>query len=875
MRKLGKFEIIERLGAGGMGVVYRARDTELGRQVALKVLPEEVQTIPNRRLRFLHEARAVAALNHPAIATLYEFGEARDEHGERKLFLAMELVEGEDLNSMLASGPLPVRRAVAIARDLAAGLAAAHNRGIIHRDLKPGNVRVTSEGKVKILDFGLAKLAAPSGPEVAPEAPVTRDGAPLGTPPYLAPEQARGETVDARADLFSLGVLLFEMLTGKRPFDARQFAEYVVALERGPARSLRDEMPDASPHLVAVSERLLQRKRTARFASAAEVEAALRMVLARDEGFTSADTSVATETFAGSPRQSAGRALMMMTATALLLALPVLIVIAIRQWGAGTERGSETHRLAVLPFENLTGDGGLEYLARGLSATLSSELSSLPEISVISPSFAAAYSELVDGHQRLAREQGVDAIIEGRIQRERSTLRVAVDSIDADDGSLQWSLAFEGDRDAPLQLQSSVASEVGKRLRSILSPDSLIRLEREATSSNDAFERYLRGLPFLGESDNLSDLEVAIHYFERALEADPAFTLARAALARALLLHAERSRDVERLQRGLREARAALDEDPELAIARLALARGLRQAGRPEEAAELLLGLEEEPPGEGQLDPGSQLALLLEQASNARASSRAEEATRLARQATALSPDSWQAWHALGIDSMAKGEWDDARQQLERASSLAPMQAKPVSNRVALELIQDNPQNAADIVDAFRGPITDASLASNAGTAHYMLGSLELAEDYFRLAKQLRPTHEVVRGNLGDVLLKLGRESEARLEYEGALALVEDRAEVFPNAPGVEVAEVFYLAKAERCEEATKADLSRRLKVAEGRELMRLAMGAALCDRHQEALGYLEQALAAGGVSREELRTADEFGALREMPEFTRLLEAI
>jgi eukaryotic-like serine/threonine-protein kinase len=869
MHTLGKFEIIERLGAGGMGVVYRARDVELGRQVALKVLPEEVQAVPNRRVRFLHEARAVAALNHPAIATLYEFGEADDDNGERRLFLAMELVEGDDLQAMMASGPMTAARALTIGRQLAAGLEAAHRRGIIHRDLKPGNVRITAGGQVKILDFGLAKLAAPSSPDLPHDASLTREGLPMGTAPYMAPEQARGETVDARADLFSLGVILFEMLTGKRPFEARRFGEYLLALERGPSRSLADELPEVDPRLAALVDRLLERKRTTRFASASDVVELLARLEAEHGSFTGALTSV--QPPSSPPARQRRRRTVVLASIATLAVLTVLAVLVVRP-RPGQSSATKSHRLAVVPFENLTGDSDLDFAARGLSAALSGDLTSLRELAVVAPSITAAYSGQVDRHRRLAAEQGVEAILEGRIQREESTLRVAVDYIDASDGSLLWSLAFEDSISALFRLQSTVAAGVGSRLREILSPSSLDRLERQPTQSNDAYESYLRGLQFLEQSSQRSEFEVAIYYFQRAVEADPKFAAAHAQLATALVGHAEASRDVQRLERGLQAAKVALELDPELLSARLALVRGYRQAGRLEEARELLSDLVTRDPAlvDIELDP---VDLLLERGENEWAQGKHAEATRTFLQATEIAPSSWRAWNRLGIDSLRHRRFDEARNHLSRAWALAPPgQAKPVTNLIALELRLGDPRAAVDIVESFAGPITDALLASNAGTAYYGLGNLELAERYYRLGKQLRPAHEALYGNLGDVLRKLGRAAEARLEYEAALTLVEQRGTAFPEAPDVEAARVFFLAKAERCDEALEADRSRRQEsVVEPSHLVRLAKAAALCQRTDEALGYARSA-AEAGASLGELRSAEELEALHALPEFRRLV---
>ncbi|HVS13298.1 MAG TPA: protein kinase [Thermoanaerobaculia bacterium] len=882
MRTLGKFEIIERLGVGGMGVVYRARDVELGRQVALKVLPEEVQTVPNRRVRFLHEARAVAALNHPAIATLYEFGEADDEKGESRLFLAMELVEGDDLQSLLASGPMTAARAVAVARQLAAGLEAAHRRGIIHRDLKPGNVRITAGGQVKILDFGLAKLAAPSSPDLPHDASVTREGLPMGTAPYMAPEQARGETVDARADLFSLGVILFEMLTGKRPFEARRFGEYLLALERGPSRSLREELPEADPRLVALVDRLLERKRSARYASAGEVVEQLARLEADLASFTHADPSIALET-PGRPRPRPARRLAApaVAVAAVALAVGALVVLPWLRGGDGERAGEpggaarpapvRTLRFAVAPFANLTGEASLDYLAQGVRGELSGQLTTLEEVTVVASSLVTAYVDQDDWHRQLHQVEKVDWILEGRLQGEGDVIRVTVDLVNARDGSQRRALAFQGMSGALLELQRAVATGVSDSLRSLLSPVSLDRLTRTPTDSNEAYASYLRGIQFASDSD----FETASRYFAQATQLDPNFADAQAKLADAELAAYEQTRDLDRLARGMRAADRALSLDAASTSAKLARARGLRLSGRLAEADRLIreLGIEA---GElaAELDAKTHLEVLLETAERERAAGRSEEATRILIEAAELAPSDWRAWHKLGTDSLLNGRLDEAANQLQTAIALSPGQPAPLNNLIAVYLRRGEEDLAIETVEAVEGPIPSASVLSNLGWVYYGRGQWQLAERYFRRAAQLRPTDETLLANHGDALAKLGLHDEARREHERALALVEARAVAFPEAPGTEIARIFYLAKAGRCEEAMAADARLDPSRQAGQSLIDLTKATALCGRTERALAYLERAAGFQGLLA-ELSAADELESLRDNESYLRLVAEV
>ncbi len=297
-RRIAHFEILEPIGKGGMGVVYRARDTHLDRSVAIKVLPPSFSTHPDRRSRFLREARAAANLNHPNIATVYQFGPAMVDDAElvtpppeastgsvEILFLAMELVPGEDLHTLLESGPLPVETALDYAIQMARGLDAAHRAGVTHRDLKPKNVRITPEGAVKILDFGLAKVHGPELPPTEEGAFETTQGMVLGTPPYMAPEQLKGEAVDARSDLYALGVVLYQMFAGRLPFPSRNLLEYAKALASGDGPPSMTEAA-VGPEHEAIVRRLLQQDPEARYPSARALIEDLKAVSGWESGVT-------------------------------------------------------------------------------------------------------------------------------------------------------------------------------------------------------------------------------------------------------------------------------------------------------------------------------------------------------------------------------------------------------------------------------------------------------------------------------------------------------------------------------------------------------------------------------------------------------------
>ncbi|HUP25781.1 MAG TPA: protein kinase [Thermoanaerobaculia bacterium] len=873
MDRLGHYQILEPIGKGGMGMVYRARDVRLGRVVALKVLPEAGSEDPARRARFLTEARACASLLHPNIATLFEFGEAERPHGPPRLFLAMEYVEGEDLSTLLAAGPLPIGQALAIARQLAAALAAAHRHGVIHRDLKPGNVRLEPGGRVKVLDFGLAKLVV-TGDATVEDGFHTREGVLMGTPPYLAPEQARGQKVDERADLYSLGVILFEMLTGRRPWKSRDFAQYLYELESNDPVDVRNQVPVAEPRLVALVERLLRKEPETRLQSAAEAEKELGSLEASWSAMTGAATAEP-----GQPRlppASQARSTYWtrrgLVALAALLGVLFGAAIVLRLLPDGPPASPDARlELAVAPFDNLTGDRELDFVARGMSLALSGDLANLPDAHVVDSAVAAAYTHTSDPRLRgrLATDHGVDQLVRGRIQREGTHMLVSIDLVDLESDRVSWSRSFEGDTGELLALQEKVVRGVAAGLRDRLSTSSRDRLEREPTSSNEAYEAHLRGLQFAEDPSGPGDLEVAIHFFERALELDPHFVFPRIQLAEALLDLFSARRDTALLQRARDEAQRAFEARRDLADARLVLARALRVSGEPERARELLGDLGDPTAVAGGLAESQPLELLLERAYQMRAGDSAG-ASALFTQATETAPDDWRAWSELGIDSMLGRRYDNAEAELGRALELAPENQKILSNLAAVLLRQAKYHEVVALAAQLVAPISHASLASNVGFAYYQLGDLTRAESHFRLAARLRPSDDRLLANLGDVLQRLGQSEAAQREYLGALALVESRLRAFPELPDLRAQRALLLAKGGRCEDLAAFDLS-GLPADEPTPLGRVAKALALCDDRSGALDYVAKTLAAG-ESPGVLAAAEELASLHDDPGFRRMV---
>ena len=521
-RTLGHYRIVEKIGEGGMGQVYRALDERLDRDVAIKILPAEVADDPDRLGRFEREAKALAQLTHPNILQIFEFGE-----DQGVTFAVTELLEGESLRERIALGPLPWRKAVEITASAADGLSAAHAEGIIHRDLKPENVFLTADGRVKVLDFGLAKVA--EGPvehleTVTSPSPGTVAGTMLGTVGYMAPEQVRGEPADARSDIFALGCVLYEMLTGRSPFHRRTAAETTAAI-------LRDEAPDVSiskvgqtPELNRVVTHCLEKNPRERFQSAADLAFDLRSL----------------ETSASQRAQVTASAQRRRLQFGLLVVTLLVVGAAVVVWSPWRERAPraalETDRVLVLPFENRTGDEDLDPLARMTSDWITQGLSHIEGINVV-PSWSVLIAERADTSmdaeradqdRSLVASTGAGMVVSGAYYLQGSALQFQATITDVANNSIVAALdPVRGDVSSPMEVVDTVRQRVlgavASYVDSKLAPGKFQRAPlSDLVQKAPMYESYRQFI--LGFENFLTDDAAALRHFERAWRSIQAFS---------------------------------------------------------------------------------------------------------------------------------------------------------------------------------------------------------------------------------------------------------------------------------------------------------------------------------------------------------------
>ncbi len=493
--RLGPYEILAPLGAGGMGEVYRARDTRLNRDVAIKVLPVHLASDPQAFARFQKEAKALAALSHPNILAIHDVG---DEQGIS--FLVTELLDGETIQARLKWSAIPWRKAVEIATAIADGLAAAHSKGIIHRDLKPANIFLTSDGRVKVLDFGLARRSAATESDDSTE---TSDGAVMGTPGYMSPEQIRGTAAGAPSDIFSFGCVLYEMVAGRRAFARPTRPETMTAILNDDPPDLADTGKEVPAELCAVINHCLEKDVEQRFQTARDLAFALR-----------APAGPAVE----KPRRASNRWILAAAAAVLLAAVSVAI------WRGMS--GAAIDSLAVMPFENAGGDPNAEYLSDGIAENLINGLSKIPTLRVVPRSLAFSYKGKETDPRKIGRELNVRAVLIGRVAQRGDSLNIQAELVDVNEVSQLWGQQYNRKLSDLIVVQEEISKAVSEKLR--LRPAG--GPSKQSTENAEAHQLYLKGR-YLWNRRTGQTLRRAAEYFQQAIDKDPNYALAWAGLA--------------------------------------------------------------------------------------------------------------------------------------------------------------------------------------------------------------------------------------------------------------------------------------------------------------------------------------------------------
>ncbi|REJ79315.1 MAG: hypothetical protein DWQ47_00815 [Acidobacteria bacterium] len=727
---ISHYKILSEIGKGGMGIVYLAQDTKLDRKVAIKFLPSDSSQDKEKLQRFVQEAKAASALNHPGILTIYEIGEA-----EGSTYIASEYIGGIDVGTFARERKISLEKALDIAIQIVTALKAAHDSGIVHRDIKPDNVMIREDGIIKILDFGLAKLlekrsggekAVKTGPDSetmiadAGKGPSTTPGMVMGTVNYMSPEQARGRDVDQRTDIFSVGALLYEVLTRKRAFDGDNTSDAIAAVlmkDPVPITELNPEIPNRLQEIV---EKCLQKDKKERFESSKElldeltrlkrhlqIEEIEKTILPEEEHKETKMFPATTADAAGKTtgaRTGDGDSIIIRKSVAgkiaaAVLALLIAGVAGYFVWRYAFGGDQRIDSIAVMPFVNESGDAELEYLSDGMTETLINSLSKIPDLSVKSRSSVFAYKGKTFNAAEIAGQLNVQSILNGRVAKRGDQILLSLELIDPRTDSVLWGNSYSRSASELVSLQSEIAKDVSANLKSRLSAPSEQEVTKTYTNSPEAYRNYLQGRYYWNKRTR-EDLAKSVEYFNKAIELDPAYALAYSGLAQSYVLFPNYgvAKPKESMPRAKAAADRALEIDNSLAEAHAAL--GLYYSSyawntdRSEESLRRALELDPDYEtayhwlGQGplqatgrfdesiaagdraaELDPLS-LVIKTDSGYNRISARRFDEGIEVINAALEMDPNFPYAWSALGEGYLGKGDLDKAIESLQRSLKL-------------------------------------------------------------------------------------------------------------------------------------------------------------------------------------------------------------
>jgi tetratricopeptide (TPR) repeat protein/predicted Ser/Thr protein kinase len=841
--ELGHYRIEEKLGEGGMGVVYKALDLHLDRPVAIKVLGPAAVSDDGRKRRFVQEARTASALNHPNILHIYDINQSNGID-----FIAMEFVAGKTLDWIFGPQGLPLSETLDYAVQIAGALARAHEAGIVHRDLKPANVMVTAEGLVKVLDFGLAKLSEPRDAIAASDltatlAPQTEVGTIVGTVQYMSPEQAEGKTVDARSDIFSFGVLLYEMATGQRPFRGdSKLAILSGILSKEPA-PLREVVKNAHPELDRIVSRCLQKEPGARFQRMSEVKAALEELR---------ETLRTPSTAASRPTRrkwlwAAGA----VPAAALLVAVP----FAWRQ-----SRGAIAPKLvAVLPFQTAA-DPDAQAFAGGLVETLSRNLSRLNRYQraerVLPPDDVRGDAAL--GPAEARKKLGADLVLTGTLQQAPGNVRCDLKLLDARTSEELKRLEIE----APPQ--SGLLKKAAEILDLRLPSKAEEFLAAGNTKVPQALEACLRGYGYLRHKDRPDDVDRAASLFQEALAKDPSYGLAHAGLAESLWAKSQSSQDRQWAQKARESCLRAIAANADLPAMHLLLGKIAGATGRPRDAVEELQKTL-------QLDPLN-IAAHTSLGEAYEALGQVNDSEGAYQDLVKLWPNYLVPYSHLASFYVRQGRYKDAEPPFRKVVELAPENSSGYQNLGAVYHLLGREDDAAAMMKKSLAIKPSARGYTNLGTLYFFQGRYSDAVPLMERAVEMDRNNYVYWGNLGDAYRWAPEyKDRAPQAYRQAIELAGRQPAMNPNDADLLSTLADYYAKLpDRAKALAEIAQARRLAPMNPNVLFKAALVYEVAGRRDQAVSALDLALQAG-YSIEEVRRDPELADLRKDPQYARL----
>ena len=845
-RVLGHYRIVEKIGAGGMGVVFRARDERLDRDVALKILPKQVLLTEAARRQFRREALSLARITDSHVAMAFDFGQ---DNGIN--YLVTEYVPGLTLDAKLAGRPLPEGEVLQLGKQLASGLEAAHKEGVIHRDLKPSNLKITSDGRLKILDFGLAYMLRTEA-EVSETAPLTETYSDAGTLPYMGPEQVKGKTPDERADLWSAGVVLYEMSTGKHPFGNSTGVHLIAAILEQAAVPPRAANSKISEGLERIILRALQKDPKERYQSAGD----LRIDLA----------NLATGTTPIYPKQVPSSNWWLWLA----IAMGTVVVTGLGAWWLrhrSEAQALDARMMAVLPFESVAGDAPTNALGRGLTETVTAELARAMEggnLQLVSTHDLVARG--VKTSEQARREFGTDLVLEGSLQEDGARIRITWSLVNPRSHTQIAANTITGSTNDIFRLQDTIFDDVLGKLPQAANAGRLQEVEGRLEPKPAAYDFYLRGRGYLDDYKNQDNIDSAIAEFQWATAADQNYAPAYAAMGLTYITGFQwKNRDKDWVEKAKNACDRALSLTPQLAEGHSCLGNVFLSTGRYEDAVrEFQRSLDLDHNSDETL--GS-LASAYQKLGN---TSAAENAYR---KAISLRPNYWGVYSKFGRFYFAQARYAEAAEMFKKTIQLAPLNYGGYSNLGAIDLLLGQYQEALVVLQQSIALRPTFQAYGNLGAVYFYMRRYPESAENLEQALKIDPKDWLNWGNLGDTLFQIpSRRAEARSAYQKAIELGKARLEVNPRDTTVLGFTADYYAMLDQ-ERQAREQMDQALKIAptDPDLLFRAAILYNHLGNQDKALDFLSKSVAAG-CSRTLIRDTPDFDKFKNNPRFEALL---
>ena len=770
-RTISHYKILEKIGEGGMGAVYRAEDTELRREVALKFLPYRTWRDTHKgdqQERFKIEARSAAALSHPNIATIYEIGEAEGE-----TFIAMEYVKGETLKDKINTGPLNLNKTIDLSIQIAEGLEEAHQKGITHRDIKSQNIMINEKGKVKITDFGLAKMSTSTFE--------TKTGTVLGTTSYMSPQQARGEEVDHRSDIWSAGVVMYEMLTGQLPFRGEYEQAVIYSIINTNHESVSKVRKDIPAEIEEIINKALEKDIENRFQSISELkENLLRISSEKDYARTSArsfmDAKVKTKRF------DLRKLTVPAVVAAVILAVVMLFSFGLDMLGKkmGFVKMPSEKSLVVLPITNIGEDPENQVFCDGLAEYLTSGLTRLEKFHGslwVIPSADVRQRNVLSAGE--AREKfGVNLVITGSMHRFNGEYQLALNLVDTENLRQLRSDMITNTNTNLAVLQDAVIMRVARMLQLELEPQTLVRVTAGGTTDDDAYKLYMLGKGYLLDFNKPDNINIAIRLFKQATEKDPQYALAYAGLGEAYWRKYNEQKDIQYVEPAIKNCERAFDLNNLLSPVRITLGLIYIGTGELDKAVnELQQAIT--------LDPDNSDAYR-ELGKAYRSSGKFDEAESAFKKAIEIKPEYWGGYNLLGGLYLRYGRYEDAVAQYKLLIKVDPLNARGYRNLGGAYFYWEKHDEAIDAFNRSLEIKEHFNAYSNLGTLYFYKGQFAESARMFEKARDMQDLHYQVWGNLASAYhWTPGERDKAEQAYRKAIELAEEERKINPNDTGL------------------------------------------------------------------------------------------